>query len=149
MLDAALAIADVDIALLAAAVADYRPAEALAGKRPKDDRGWTVELEPTSTSRARSASGSAAGQILVAFGADHGRGGARAQARRCSRRSTPTSSSSTTSAAGHRVRRHENEVVLVTGAGERTVPKASKQQIAAAILDAVEELLGARASATV
>jgi phosphopantothenoylcysteine decarboxylase/phosphopantothenate--cysteine ligase len=47
MLDAALALPDVDVALLAAAVADYRPAEALAGKRPKDDRAWTLELEPT------------------------------------------------------------------------------------------------------
>ena len=42
----------------------------------------------------------------------------------------------------------ENEVVLVTGAGERTVDRASKQQIAAAILDAVEALLGARAEAS-
>src|SRR5437660_9301315 len=47
MLTAALALPDVDIALLAAAVADYRPAEALAGKRAKDERGWTLELEPT------------------------------------------------------------------------------------------------------
>jgi len=35
----------------------------------------------------------------------------------------------------------ENEVVLVTRDGERVVPKASKQAIAGAILDAVEELL--------
>src|SRR6478736_634722 len=32
--------------LLAAAVADYRPAEALAGKQPKDEQGWTLALEP-------------------------------------------------------------------------------------------------------
>src|SRR5213080_3440223 len=36
MLDAALALPDVDIVLMAAAVADYRPAEALASKRAKD-----------------------------------------------------------------------------------------------------------------
>ena len=35
----------------------------------------------------------------------------------------------------------ENEVVLVTRHGERVVPKASKPEIAVAILDAVEELL--------
>src|SRR5262249_56913988 len=40
MLDAALALADVDVALLAAAVADYRPTEAFAAKRPKDEQGW-------------------------------------------------------------------------------------------------------------
>jgi phosphopantothenoylcysteine synthetase/decarboxylase len=35
----------------------------------------------------------------------------------------------------------ENEVVLLTRDGERTVPKASKAQIAVAILDEVERLL--------
>ena len=35
----------------------------------------------------------------------------------------------------------ENEVVLVTRDGESVVPKAAKQAIAAAILDAVEQLL--------
>jgi phosphopantothenoylcysteine decarboxylase/phosphopantothenate--cysteine ligase len=36
----------------------------------------------------------------------------------------------------------DNEVVLVTAHGERRVPKASKREIAAAILDEVESLLG-------
>jgi len=44
MLDAALALPDVDVALLAAAVADYRPVEAIAGKRPKEDASWTLEI---------------------------------------------------------------------------------------------------------
>jgi phosphopantothenoylcysteine decarboxylase/phosphopantothenate--cysteine ligase len=35
----------------------------------------------------------------------------------------------------------ENEVVLVTRDGERTVPKTSKPAVAAAILDEVERLL--------
>jgi phosphopantothenoylcysteine synthetase/decarboxylase len=35
----------------------------------------------------------------------------------------------------------ENEVVLITREGERTVPKAAKSAIAAAILDEVEGLL--------
>src|SRR5437868_4986886 len=33
--------ADADVVIMAAAVADYRPAEALATKRPKDRSGWT------------------------------------------------------------------------------------------------------------
>ena len=37
----------------------------------------------------------------------------------------------------------ENEVVLVTRAGEREVPRAPKPQIAAAVLDEVERLLAA------
>jgi phosphopantothenoylcysteine synthetase/decarboxylase len=35
----------------------------------------------------------------------------------------------------------QNEVVLVTAAGERTVGRAPKEQIAAAVLDEVERLL--------
>src|SRR5450432_1235805 len=42
MLDATLALADFDIALLAAAVADYRPVDPIDGKRSKDDDIWTV-----------------------------------------------------------------------------------------------------------
>src|SRR5438477_3884197 len=43
MRDAALGLPDIDVLLLAAAVADYRPTEALAGKRPKDESAWTVD----------------------------------------------------------------------------------------------------------
>ena len=76
MLDAALALADFDIALLAAAVADYRPAEALAAKRAEGRRaaGRSSSSRPP-TSRACSASASAPGQVLVAFGAELGEEG--------------------------------------------------------------------------
>ena len=36
----------------------------------------------------------------------------------------------------------DNEVVLVGSAGERTIPKARKDAVAAAILDEIEGLLG-------
>src|SRR5690349_16013354 len=75
MLDAALALPDVDIALLAAAVADYAPAEALAAKRPKDEHGWTVELEPTKDIARLLGEQKRDGQVLVAFGAEHGEEG--------------------------------------------------------------------------
>jgi phosphopantothenoylcysteine decarboxylase/phosphopantothenate--cysteine ligase len=39
----------------------------------------------------------------------------------------------------------DNEVVLVTHAGDTHVPKASKEAIAATIVDEVERLLGERA----
>src|SRR5438034_1608209 len=47
MLDEALARRDADVVLMAAAVADYRPAESAAGKRPKDQQAWQVTVEPT------------------------------------------------------------------------------------------------------
>ena len=42
-----LARADADVVLMAAAVADYRPAEPIEDKRPKNAQPWTVALEPT------------------------------------------------------------------------------------------------------
>src|SRR5690349_64671 len=69
MLDAALALPDVDVALLAAAVADYRPAEVHASKRPKDEHGWTVELEPTGDIARALGERKRDGQVLVAFAA--------------------------------------------------------------------------------
>src|SRR5581483_8889492 len=72
MRDAALALPDVDALLLAAAVADYRPASVLAGKRTKDDAGWTLELEPTDDVARLLGERKRDGQVLVAFGAAHG-----------------------------------------------------------------------------
>ena len=41
----------------------------------------------------------------------------------------------------------DNEVVVVTSDGQREVPKASKEEVAAAVLDVVEEMrpVGAQA----
>src|SRR5436189_948832 len=45
--EGATAGSDADVVLMAAAVSDYRPAETDEMKRPKDDKRWTIELEPT------------------------------------------------------------------------------------------------------
>jgi phosphopantothenoylcysteine decarboxylase/phosphopantothenate--cysteine ligase len=141
MLDAALALPDVDVALLAAAVADYRPAEALATKRPKDGEGWTLELEPTQDIAAALGARKRPGQVLVAFGAEHGEAG-------LARKRTMLETKNADLVVFNDIGRAdigfdvgENEVVLVTRDGESVVPKAAKQAIAAAILDAVEQLL--------
>ena len=141
MLDAALALPDIDVALLAAAVADYRPAEALATKRQKDDAGWTLELEPTQDIARALGAHKRPGQVLVAFGAEHGEAGlARKRAMLDTKNADLVVFNDIGRAdIGFDVR--ENEVVLVTRDGESVVPKAPKQVIAAAILDAVEQLL--------
>jgi len=141
MLDAALALPDVDVALLAAAVADYRPAEPLETKRPKDGHRWTLELEPTQDVAHALGTQKRPGQVLVAFGAEHGDEGlARKRAMLDSKNADLVVFNDVGRAdIGFDV--GENEVVLVTRDGERAVPKASKQAIAVAILDAVEELL--------
>jgi phosphopantothenoylcysteine decarboxylase/phosphopantothenate--cysteine ligase len=141
MLDAALALEEVDVVLMAAAVADYRPAVALAAKRPKDDRAWTVELAPTDDIARTIGERKRDGQVLVAFGAEHGKDG-------LSRKRAMLETKNADLVVFNDVGRTdigfdspENEVVLIARDGERTVAKAAKAAIAAAVLDEVERLL--------
>jgi phosphopantothenoylcysteine decarboxylase/phosphopantothenate--cysteine ligase len=141
MRDAALALPDVDIALLAAAVADYRPAEALAGKRQKDDGGWTLELEPTEDIARALGERKRDGQLLVTFGAEHGEEG---MERKRAMLETKNADLVVFNDVGRQdigFESAQNEVVLIARDGERTVPRASKAAIAAEILDEVERLL--------
>src|SRR3954471_11212967 len=68
----ALARADADVVIMAAAVADYRPAAALEGKRPKDADAWALELEPTSDVLLELGERRQNGQVLVGFAAEAG-----------------------------------------------------------------------------
>ena len=124
-----------------------RSRRSTASGRRTTRRGRSSSRRP-STSPARSASGRRRARCSSRSAPTTARRGSSASAA-CSRRSTPISSSSTTSGAtGIGFDAAENEVVLVTAGGERTVERAAKRKIAAAILDAVEELLGARAEAS-
>ena len=145
MLEAALARGDADLVLMAAAVADYRPAERLEDKRPKDAEVWQVTLEPTTDVLRTLAERRTNGQVLVGFAADTGEMGlARAREKLELKRVDLV--------VYNDVGRHDvgfdsadNEVILVSEAGERRVGKAPKDQIAAAIVDKAEELLRDRA----
>jgi phosphopantothenoylcysteine decarboxylase/phosphopantothenate--cysteine ligase len=139
--DAALALEDVDVVLMAAAVADYRPAEALAAKRPKDEGGWTVELEPTADVARALGERKRDGQVLVAFGAEHGRDGLARKRAMLRTKNADLVVFNDVGRADIGFDSAENEVVLIARDGERTVAKASKAVIAAAILDEVERLL--------
>jgi len=141
--EAMLAAADreFDLALLAAAVADYRPAEVVAGKRAKSVSSWTLELEPTADVARALGERKRPGQVLVAFGAEHGEAGLERKRRMLDEKNVDLVVYNDVSRSDIGFDAAENEVVLVTREGERRVPKASKQLIAAAILDAAEELL--------
>ncbi len=142
MLDAAEALADVDIALLSAAVADYRPAAAMAGKRTKSDEPWTVELEPTADIARRLGQVKRPGQLLVTFGADLGDEGLERKREMLTTKNADLVVFNDVSRSDIAFESPDNEVVLVSRLGERAVPKAPKPAIAAAILDEVERLLG-------
>jgi phosphopantothenoylcysteine decarboxylase/phosphopantothenate--cysteine ligase len=140
----ALARADADVIVMAAAVADYRPADARADKRPKDGRPWSVELEPTADV-ARALGERKNGALLVAFGAEHGEAGLERKRGMLDSKNADLVVYNDVGRADIGFDGEQNEVVLVTRAGDRHVARAPKPAIAAAVLDEVERLLGERA----
>ena len=145
MLDQAVARRDADIVLMAAAVADYRPAEQLTEKRAKDERTWELLLEPTADVLATLAEGRKNGQVLVGFAADHGEKGLERAREKLHRKGVDLFVYNDVSREDIGFDSEDNEVVLVGANGERRVTKAAKDRIAAAIVDAAEELLRERA----
>jgi phosphopantothenoylcysteine decarboxylase/phosphopantothenate--cysteine ligase len=141
MFDAALALPDVDVLLLAAAVADYTPAEPLATKRAKDTETWTVSLAPTDDLARALGQRKRAGQVLVAFGAEHGESGLERKRAMLESKNADLVVFNDIGETGIAFDAPDNEVVLITRDAERSVPRARKEAIAGAILDAVQELL--------
>lgn len=137
----ALARADADLVLMAAAVADYRPAQALDEKRPKDDSAWEVVLEPTTDILGELAARPANGRVVVAFAAETlGDGLARAR-EKLTRKGADLIVYNDVGRSDVGFDAEENEVVLLTQSDERQIPKAPKERIAAEILDRVEQLV--------
>ena len=138
----ALARSDADVIVMAAAVADYRPSEPLAAKREKDGRPWTVTLEPTEDVLAELGRRRRDGQVLVGFAADEGEHGlARAREKLAAKQGTLFVFNDV-SRPDIGFDSDQNELVLVSRTGERTVSKRSKDECAAAILGEVSTLLG-------
>jgi len=134
--------ATADVVVMAAAVADYRPALALAGKRPKENAAWTLELEPTTDVLATLGAGKRDGQLLVGFAADEGERGLARAREKLDRKHADLFVFNDVARPGIGFDAAENAVTLITQGGERAVPKAPKDEIAASILDALESLLG-------
>jgi phosphopantothenoylcysteine decarboxylase / phosphopantothenate---cysteine ligase len=145
MLEAALAHSDVDLILMAAAVADYRPAEQVEAKRPKDGHTWRVELEPTADVLGSLAELRTNGQVLIGFAAETGPDGLARAREKLERKRVDLVVYNDVARGDIGFDADENEVVLVSASGERRVAKARKDRIAAAIVDTAEELLRERA----
>jgi phosphopantothenoylcysteine decarboxylase/phosphopantothenate--cysteine ligase len=133
---------EADLVVMAAAVADYRPAEALAAKRPKDTATWPLELEPTADVLSALGERRHAGQLLVGFAAETGSEGVDRAREKLSRKGADLFVFNDVSRPDIGMDAVDNEVTLLTRSGERTVAKAPKDEIAAAILDEVESLIG-------
>jgi phosphopantothenoylcysteine decarboxylase / phosphopantothenate---cysteine ligase len=139
----ALARADADVVVMAAAVADYRPTSPGVDKRPKDGVAWSVELEPTADVLAALGAARRTGQVLVGFAADTGSTGLeRAREKRLAK-NADLFVFNDVGRPDIGFDAPDNEVVLLSNGGERTIEKAPKTVVAAAVLDEVERLLSA------
>jgi phosphopantothenoylcysteine decarboxylase / phosphopantothenate---cysteine ligase len=140
-----LSRSDSDVVVMAAAVSDYRPAETLEGKRPKDRDHWTLELEPTDDVLRALAAESANGRVVVGFAAEAGADGlSRAREKRTVKKADLLVYNDV-ARSDIGFDSPENEVVIISEQGERRIERAPKARVAAGILDEVEQLLGSRA----
>jgi phosphopantothenoylcysteine decarboxylase/phosphopantothenate--cysteine ligase len=130
-----------DVLVMAAAVSDFRPAAPEHGKVKKDGRdGLDLRLEPTADILAGLAARRRAGQILVGFAAEHGAQALVNGRDKRTRKGLDAVVVNDVSQPGIGFDASDNEVKIVTAAGERHVARASKAEVARAILDAVQEL---------
>jgi phosphopantothenoylcysteine decarboxylase / phosphopantothenate---cysteine ligase len=133
---------EADVVVMAAAVADYRPAAAIAGKRGKDGSIWTLELEPT-VDVLRTLGERDTGPLLVGFAAESGAGLERARQKLADKNANLVVFNDV-SRSDIGFDSEDNEVVLVTPASERRIAKAPKRAIAGAVVDEIARLLEER-----
>jgi phosphopantothenoylcysteine decarboxylase/phosphopantothenate--cysteine ligase len=132
-----------DVLLMAAAVADFRPAAPLEGKIKKTaspDRPPAIELERTDDVIAALARERASRQVLVGFAAEHGDDAVRYGREKLEAKSLDAVVVNDISRRDIGFEASANEVVIVTAGGERRVPLASKEDVADAVLDEVQRL---------
>jgi len=141
LLHEALARADVDLVLMSAAVADYRPADSSETKRAKDTEPWTVRLEPTQDVVKTLAARRENGQVIVAFGAERGESGLERKRAMLADKNVDLVVYNDVSRSDIGFDSKDNEVLLITRKGEKRIAKAPKSRIAAAVLDEAVALL--------
>jgi phosphopantothenoylcysteine decarboxylase / phosphopantothenate---cysteine ligase len=130
-----------DVLLMAAAVADYRPATPADTKLKKDAREeLVVALERTPDILSGLVAIRRPDQTVVGFAAEHGEGALAHGRDKLARKGLDAVVVNDIARADIGFEGSENEVTIVTAAGERHVPRAPKVEIARAILEAVAGL---------
>jgi len=130
---------DADIVIMAAAVADYRPAARVDGKIDKSQSEiLEIPLERTTDILSELGASRRAGQVLVGFAAEAGAHGLeRARAKRV-RKGIDLVVYNDIAEAGIGFGSDENSVTIIgPGDHEEAVPRTSKRECAKHILDAV------------
>jgi phosphopantothenoylcysteine decarboxylase / phosphopantothenate---cysteine ligase len=140
---------DCDLLLMAAAVADFRPSEPLAGKLKKEGRErLTLELERTEDIVAALAARRRPDQTVVAFAAEHGERAVALAREKLVAKGLDAIVVNDISRGDIGFEADDNEVTILDASGERHVPRAPKAQVAEAILDVVGALRGGQAVGT-
>jgi phosphopantothenoylcysteine decarboxylase/phosphopantothenate--cysteine ligase len=140
-----------DVLLMAAAVADFRPAEAHNGKIGKSERAsLELVLVPTPDVLSGLAARRRAGQTLIGFAAEHGERATERAREKLARKGLDAIVVNDVSRDDIGFDAQANEVTILSAGGEGSqaaevhVPRAQKSEVAEAILDVAERLHGGR-----
>ena len=135
--------ADSHVLLMAAAVADFRPATVEPGKIARaGSGGLELRLEETEDVLAAVAADRRPDQTVVGFAAEQGAEAISRAREKLERKGVDAIVYNDVSRSDIGFDSERNEVTIVSGSGEHRVPLATKDEIAEAILDRVEELRG-------
>jgi phosphopantothenoylcysteine decarboxylase / phosphopantothenate---cysteine ligase len=138
-------LAQCDVLLMSAAVADFRPAGPVDGKIKKDRGVPTIELEPTEDVLSSLAELRRGDQLIVGFAAEHGVRAVELARGKLERKRLDALVVNDISRAGIGFEAPDNEVTILTAdGGERHVQRSRKESVARAVLDEVERLRAAR-----
>jgi phosphopantothenoylcysteine decarboxylase / phosphopantothenate---cysteine ligase len=130
-----------DLLLMAAAVADYRPARPQDGKIAKEQHDELhVELVRTRDVLSELAERRRQDQTVIGFAAEHGSSGRERARAKLERKRLDAVVLNDVSRPEIGFDSNENEVTIIEPRGVISVPQSSKPEVAAAILDFVQEL---------
>jgi phosphopantothenoylcysteine decarboxylase / phosphopantothenate---cysteine ligase len=129
-----------DVLLMAAAVADFRPASPAQHKLKKTggELPAAIELERTEDILSALAASRRPGQVIVGFAAEHGSGAVSYGREKLIEKGIDLVVVNDISRSDIGFESDANEVVIVTTGTETRVPRGPKEQVADAILDEVE-----------
>lgn len=132
---------DCEILVMAAAVADFRPARQIDGKQKKTglDR-LTIELEATTDTLTALSAQRRPGQVLVGFAAEHGADGLRHAREKRERKKVDLLVHNDIADTTIGFDSSENAVTIIGANGEQHIERTGKDAVARAILEAVAAL---------
>jgi phosphopantothenoylcysteine decarboxylase/phosphopantothenate--cysteine ligase len=136
-----------DVLLMAAAVADFRPAAPATTKLKKDRGAPQIELEPTEDVLSALSARRRREQVLVGFAAEHGDGALEYARAKLERKHLDAVVVNDISNPEIGFDAPDNEVTVLTAGGRaRRIAKIGKDRVAERVLDEVEALRAGKES---